>query len=418
MFYVPASAEIRALRSAQLNKLTEGPAGVPSQDVGLSEQNFPFIDATTQGGPVSHGVIKIKNIPFATKRAEIIAFLGRNSRILNDNQEPVHIIMERVSSKTQDCYVEFITPQDAIRAVERHKDNIQKGRPARLGDRPVEIQLSSQAALMQDLFPLASGVYWDNAKPVIQAPVEGQPWKTFKGFVTEEELTMLVKHVEMPQRSPYSKECPQRPYECMISTIKKFPWYMSDYITVAQRHSIVEGTMKMIVLLQQALQRGNRMQETMINEQLLKRLVTAAMLCPGFSVVQKDNIAVLAGMEPERARMFNQPRFAEEWVHLHTICPRPGIPLDVLEWYIAVIREETTRYIHSKSAAERNEIQRKACFTSLYFGYIWCETNLPVGKALENLTLAKVARQELCALQQVLRRVFPRGPTRQLEASH
>lgn len=150
--------------------------------------------------PVDYRWLIYSQIPFGTKRAEIIAFLGRNSRILNDNQEPVHIIMERVSSKTQDCYVEFVTLQDAVKAAERHKENVQRGRPTRLGDRPVEIQVSSQAALMQDLFPLASGVFWDGAKPMIQAPIPGQPWKTFKGFVTEEEMTMLVKHVEMPQR--------------------------------------------------------------------------------------------------------------------------------------------------------------------------------------------------------------------------
>jgi hypothetical protein len=123
--------------------------------------------------------------------------------------------MERVSSKTQDCYVEFMTTQDAVRAVDRHRDNQQKGRPSRLGERPVEVLLSSQAALMQDLFPLAAGVWWDNGKPVIQAPIDGQPWKTFKGFVTEEEMTMLVKHVEIPQRvssrSPLSRTTQRKP---------------------------------------------------------------------------------------------------------------------------------------------------------------------------------------------------------------
>ncbi|KAK4248716.1 hypothetical protein C7999DRAFT_13368 [Corynascus novoguineensis] len=406
-YHDPVPAEIRAMRSAQLNKLTKGPMGLPTQEVALDPENFPFIEATAQARPVGHGVVKIKNIPFGTKRAEIIAFLGRNSKILNDNQEPVHIIMERVSSKTQDCYVEFMTTQDAVRAVDRHRDNVQKGRPSRLGDRPVEVQLSSQAALMRDLFPLAAGVWWDNAKPVIQAPIDGQPWKTFKGFVTEEEMTMLVKHVEIPQRSPYSKECPQRPYECMISTIKKLPWYMADRITLRQRYAIYEATFKLIELLKQALQRDRRNHETVINSQLLKRLVTAAMLCPGFSVVQKDNIAALADMDLERTRMFNQPRFAEHWVHLHGICPRPGTPLDVLEWYIAVVREETTRYVQRKHLVERNEILRTACYTSLYFGFIWYELGLPTGKDLDNLTLRQAAQCELAVIERALRRAFP-----------
>ncbi|KAK4153719.1 hypothetical protein C8A00DRAFT_15075 [Chaetomidium leptoderma] len=405
--YGPVPAEIRAVRSTQLNKLTEGPMGLPTEDVALDSQNFPFIESTIQAAPVGHGVVKIRNIPFGTKRAEIIAFLGRNSKILNDNQEPVHIIMERVSSKTQDCYVEFMTAQDAVRAVDRHRDNVQRGRPSRLGERPVEVLLSSQAALMQDLFPLAAGVWWDNGKPIIQAPIDGQPWKTFKGFVTEEEMTMLVKHVEIPQRSPYSKECPQRPYECMISTIKKLPWYMSDRITLRQRHSIYEATVKLIGLLKQALQRNDRNHETMLNGQLMKRLVTAAMLCPGFSVVQKDNMAVHAEMDQDRARMFNQPRFAEQWVHLHGICPKPGTPLDVLEWYIAIIREETTRYIHRNHIVERNEIQRTSCYTSLYLGYFWYEVGLPTGKELDNLSLHAVARRELATIERAFRRALP-----------
>lgn len=193
----------------------------------------------------------------------------------------------------------------------------------------------------------------------------------------------------------------------MISTIKKLPWYMADRITLRQRHAIYEATFKLVELLKQALQRDRRNHETVINSQLLKRLVTAAMLCPGFSVVQKDNIAALADIDFERTRMFNQPRFAEHWVHLHGICPRPGTPLDVLEWYIAVVREETTRYVQRKHLNERNEILRTACYTSLYFGFIWYELGLPTGKDLDNLTLRQAAQCELAVIERALRRVFP-----------
>lgn len=120
--------------------------------------------------------------------------------ILNDNQEPVHIIMERVTSKTHDAYVEFVTLHDAMKAVEKHSRGPGKGKPSRLGDRPVEVELSSQAMLMKDLFPLAAGIFWDGSKPNIKASTEGEPWNDFKGFITEEEMTMLVKHVEIPQR--------------------------------------------------------------------------------------------------------------------------------------------------------------------------------------------------------------------------
>ena len=133
-------------------------------------------------------------------RAEIIALVGKNAKMLNDVDEPVHIIMERVSSKTQDAYVEFFSLEAAMKVVERHQELIRKGRQHKIGDRPVEIRIADQSELMKDLFPLAAGVTWRGAKPEIRESVKGQPWNDFKGFVTTEEMTMLVKHAEAPQR--------------------------------------------------------------------------------------------------------------------------------------------------------------------------------------------------------------------------
>lgn len=217
----PVPDYIRSQRSKQLNELTAGPNQRPTAEVALHVDNFPFIEGARNAQPTrTNGVVKLKNvsprtlpwlnhhadepllqIPFATKRSEILAFLGRNSKVLNDNQEPVHIIMERVTSKTNDAYVEFMSMQAAVNAVERHQKSLANGRLARLGDRPIELELSSQSALMKDLFPLAKGVRWDGSEPVILEDHPTEPWSCFKGFVTEEEMTMLVKHVEVPQRA-------------------------------------------------------------------------------------------------------------------------------------------------------------------------------------------------------------------------
>lgn len=61
-FYAPTSVEVQAVRSTQLNMLTEGPLGMPSHDIGLSDSNFPFIDSASQAAPVGFGVVKIKNV--------------------------------------------------------------------------------------------------------------------------------------------------------------------------------------------------------------------------------------------------------------------------------------------------------------------------------------------------------------------
>lgn len=191
----------------------------------------------------------------------------------------------------------------------------------------------------------------------------------------------------------------------MISTIKKLPWYMSSHITLRQRHAVYNATERLVMLLVQTLQLDNLPQhETTVNEQLLKRLVTAAMLCPGFSVVQKDNIALMARLDEGRARAFNQPRFADMWTHLHALCPRPGIPLDVLEWYIAVVREDTARCVARRPLNEQADIAARGAQTCLYFGYMWAELNLPSGPAFDSLTLHELARRELAALERALRR--------------
>lgn len=159
-----------------------------------------------------------------------------------------------------------------------------------------------------------------------------------------------MKHVEVPQRvsrnsrhcasldqsancvswqSPFSRDCPQRPFECMISTIRKLPWYKTDCITIKQRYSVYSACIQLIRLLQHAIK--ERKNEEHLTPQLLKRLWTSAMLCHGFTVTMRDNIAFQVDIPEERLREFNMPRFANMWVHAYTLCPKPGTPLDVLE---------------------------------------------------------------------------------------
>lgn len=131
-----------------------------------------------------------------------MAFLGRNARIINENEfEPVHIVMERVTSKTLDCYVEFTTFAEAVSAVNRFETNRTGGRGGRLGQRHVEVELSNQDELMKDLFPKAKNVQWRDGRPTIADRDPNDPYNSgFQGFVSKEELVMLVKHVDAPQR--------------------------------------------------------------------------------------------------------------------------------------------------------------------------------------------------------------------------
>lgn len=130
-------------------------------------------------------------------------------------------------------------------------------------------------------------------------------------------------------QSNKSYSCPQRPYECMISTLRKMPYYMTKHITFHQRYAMFDAAMRLIRSLQRQIRFRNS--PFLLNEQLLERLWVSAILCPGFSVAQKDDIAYVVGLTEERMRDFNMPRFADKWKHTHTLVPKPGVTQDVLE---------------------------------------------------------------------------------------
>ena len=129
-----------------------------------------------------------------------MAFLGRNARIINpDLGVAIHIIMERSTSKTMDCFVEFFSYGDALAIVNKFTRSRDDGRHPRVGDRHVTVEMSCQDTLMKELFPRAKNVVWQGGNPVIVHSDE--PYNSgFKTFVTSEELVMLVKHAEQPHR--------------------------------------------------------------------------------------------------------------------------------------------------------------------------------------------------------------------------
>ncbi|MBE3046412.1 hypothetical protein IMZ48_28545 [Candidatus Bathyarchaeota archaeon] len=55
------------------------------------------------------------------------------------------------------------------------------------------------------------------------------------------------------------------------------------------------------------------------------------MTCPGFTVLQKADIADLVGLENDRVHEFGQPRFAERWRHQHSTSVKAGVPNDLVE---------------------------------------------------------------------------------------
>ncbi|KAF4455308.1 hypothetical protein F53441_2322 [Fusarium austroafricanum] len=401
MLAAPMPVQFIGNISPELRELTAS----PTLETAMSSQFFPFVSGPGSAKASTAGVVRLKNIPFSTKRAEIVAFIGRNSRMLTDTEEPVHIIMDRATSKTMDAFVEFMTMEDAMRCAEKHHQHTQVGRVSRLGERSIEVELSSQSALMQDLFPLAHGVFWDGATPKILPHNPSQPWANFRGFISPEEMVMLVKHVEVPHRSPFSKECPQRPYECLISTLRKFPWHSAYNITIAQRGAMYKATIKLLRLLSRSVSQQD--DPVNLTSQLFQRVVQTAMQCPGFTTLQKDNIAFMIQMIPaEQQNRHNQPMNPNSWVHQYAITRKPGAPLDVVDWYIRLIREQSTRDVLVRPIHERTAIQETLKETDDYWGYFYHEVNYIQGPQFDEMSLGQCAYLELSAIERILGRAL------------
>ncbi len=114
---------------------------------------------------------------------------------------PIHIIMERSTSKTMDCYVEMKTHGAAVEQFRRHWDNVTGGsnRPPRIGHRLINVDVVTEDELMKDLFPRAKCVRWENGRPIIME--NDDPYSTgFTGYFTNEEMVGLVRHAEHPNR--------------------------------------------------------------------------------------------------------------------------------------------------------------------------------------------------------------------------
>jgi hypothetical protein len=130
-------------------------------------------------------------------------------------------------------------------------------------------------------------------------------------------------------QSPFSKDCPQRPYECLISTLKKFPWSFMDRVTISQRRALFRATCELLRLLTRSLQRGDDVVNLTV--QLYRRLTAAAMSCPGFTPLMKDDIAWLANVTELQLQKYNLPPSPATWRHQYALAPKSNVPADVID---------------------------------------------------------------------------------------
>ncbi|KAJ5699080.1 hypothetical protein N7462_001085 [Penicillium macrosclerotiorum] len=242
--------------------------------------------------PPQYGVVMLDNIPYGVTRAEVRQFFGRSSDLVPDC--PIHIIMERSTGKTMNCFVEFTSRQAAREAVDRiHRTN-DAGQGARMANRHVDVVLSSQDELLRAMFPKAKCIKWIGGRPVQVPKHPDEGWSTgFVGFLTDEELFCVLRHAKEPHRSAFATKVPQRTYESITSTIWKFPWFATTMYTVHARNKLFETLRDMIELLRDRVQASR--QTVGLEFRLLAELLRAGLCCPAFNPRMKWDLTFMAG---------------------------------------------------------------------------------------------------------------------------
>ena len=104
---------------------------------------------------------------------------------------------------------------------------------------------------------------------------------------------------------------------------------MTDRITITQRQAMFKATCELLRVLSRSIYRED--DSFNLTKQLYRRVVTAAMTCPGFTPLMKDDVAYMFDMDVQRQLSYGQPLHANSWRHQYGLVPKPGIPLDVVE---------------------------------------------------------------------------------------
>ena len=129
--------------------------------------------------------------------------------------------MDRRTSKTGEIYVEFDSFREAENVIRRLSNTRNRQPIAKLLDRDCRARMSSPDELMRALFP-AARCSWQDGNPVFdQTRMNGT--QAFTSFLDKEEIHYLKKFMQDSRKAKFCKFHPQRPFDCLTSTMQKYP---------------------------------------------------------------------------------------------------------------------------------------------------------------------------------------------------
>jgi hypothetical protein len=159
----------------------------------------------------------------------VLVCLGQDAEIVEYPQSSgifaIHIIQDRMTGKTHDVYLEFANFSSADNAYRRYENLSARNREPKLGNRRVNLNMSTNTELMKAIFPRAK-CEWIDGMPVRSPDYLRDNPSEWDGFITNEELLKVLLFAEQitSSKTRFAIDNPERVYQFMMSSLQKIPW--------------------------------------------------------------------------------------------------------------------------------------------------------------------------------------------------
>ncbi|KAI9345755.1 hypothetical protein BD770DRAFT_183981 [Pilaira anomala] len=234
-------------------------------------------------------VLRIQNTPWSASTDDINKLLVQSFTLPPAEELPlnIHILMDKTSGKSLGiAFAEVIVAsKDITRLQEMLRYSEQK---YRLAGRRLSVTVSGYDQLRKALFPDWAGDFKDGrAIPLIGDLTT--PNRSPDLFVSQKDF-QAIHNICKNYKSFHNRKCPERSFEYLMSLLINIPWLQSKTVGTWQRDLMYEC----YKLTTETLRVHTNKPCRTIDENLLPRLVRAALLCDGFTIKQKNTILTIA----------------------------------------------------------------------------------------------------------------------------
>ncbi|KAK4508419.1 hypothetical protein PRZ48_002157 [Zasmidium cellare] len=382
-------------------------------------ESLPMTELCRSVNPTTGGVIRVSDIPYTATKQELTAFVGRQAQM---NRMPagspyhaVHILMERESGKTLDCFIEVASASEATWCMRQLNKRAEDGRPPKVGSRMVQVTTCTQDELMAELFPRAKHVRWVRGQPIVDKSKKQyyahSPADGFSGFVHTEEFHAMMKHANQSERAPFISKSPCRVWEMMITMLYKYPWFAPDLISVRERRAMYDCAAQLIRCLCDYVRKhefDKNPPPLEPNKALLQELVAAALFCPGFSDKQKaylygevknKGFSSIANCKAINIAVGGMHPLAIYWP-FSALSVYPGVNYKLVEYYARLFREATAA---GQSGSAVSLAARQMAKSTGYDTQPMGDLSFAYGDQPDTMTLAEIAQVEYQTIEQLLK---------------